>query len=246
MTEPVLVPARQLSPGHTLRRDAATAAALCPRGCRLGTPSTDMSPSGCLCLLTIVGLLLPTRESVIIPTSQMRQMRLREGTPPAPGQTLKETTSIPSADTTIVSIHALTQTPDTVHPESQSTPQTSLQAGGTTQEQTEETHTPQPTRMDVLPATDPRTGQSGPEATPSAAPTKGTTLSKRRSPGKDVRPDAALGPTGASEDNPFSYDEDTLRKRGLLVAAVLFITGIVILTSGKCRRLPQLCRNYNR
>ncbi|XP_042825018.1 FXYD domain-containing ion transport regulator 5 isoform X1 [Panthera tigris] len=41
MTEPVLVPARQLSPGHTLRRDAATAAALCPRGCRLGTPSTD-------------------------------------------------------------------------------------------------------------------------------------------------------------------------------------------------------------
>ncbi|XP_045297177.1 FXYD domain-containing ion transport regulator 5 isoform X2 [Leopardus geoffroyi] len=223
MTEPVLVPARQLSPGHTLRRDAATAAALCPRGCRLGTPSTDMSPSGCLCLLTIIGLLLPTR-----------------------GQTLKETTSIPSADTTIVNIHALTQTPDTVHPEFPSTPQTSLQAGGTTQEQTEETHTPQPTRMDVLPATDPRTGQSGPEATPSAAPTKGTTLSKRRSPGKDVRPDAALGPTGASEDNPFSYDEDTLRKRGLLVAAVLFITGIVILTSGKCRRLPQLCRNYNR
>ncbi|VFV35135.1 fxyd domain-containing ion [Lynx pardinus] len=182
-----------------------------------------MSPSGCLCLLTIIGLLLPTR-----------------------GQTLKETTPIPSADTTIVNIHALTQTPDTVHPESQPTPQTSLQAGGTTQEQTEETHTPRPTRMDVLPATDPRTGQSGPEATPSAAPTKGTTLSKRRSPGKDVRPDAALGPTGASEDNPFSYDEDTLRKRGLLVAAVLFITGIVILTSGKCRRLPQLCRNYNR
>ncbi|KAF0876462.1 FXYD5 regulator, partial [Crocuta crocuta] len=41
-----------------------------------------------------------------------------------------------------------------------------------------------------------------------------------------------------------SADEDTLRKRGLLVAAVLFITGIVILTSGKCRRLPKLCRTY--
>ncbi|XP_077629938.1 FXYD domain-containing ion transport regulator 5 isoform X2 [Crocuta crocuta] len=172
-----------------------------------------MSPSGCLCLLTIVGVILPTR-----------------------GQTSEETTPVPSADSTTVNIHALTQTPDTVQPESQSTPQTPLQAGGTTQEQAEETQTPQPTPMDVLLATDPGTGPSGPEATPSAAPTKGTTLSKRRSPGKDVRPDAALGPT----------DEDTLRKRGLLVAAVLFITGIVILTSGKCRRLPKLCRSYNR
>lgn len=45
MTEPVSVPARQLSPGHTLRRDAATAAALCPRGCRLGTPGSDVSLS---------------------------------------------------------------------------------------------------------------------------------------------------------------------------------------------------------
>ncbi|XP_077629937.1 FXYD domain-containing ion transport regulator 5 isoform X1 [Crocuta crocuta] len=182
-----------------------------------------MSPSGCLCLLTIVGVILPTR-----------------------GQTSEETTPVPSADSTTVNIHALTQTPDTVQPESQSTPQTPLQAGGTTQEQAEETQTPQPTPMDVLLATDPGTGPSGPEATPSAAPTKGTTLSKRRSPGKDVRPDAALGPTGPSEDDPFSYDEDTLRKRGLLVAAVLFITGIVILTSGKCRRLPKLCRSYNR
>ncbi|XP_040488814.1 FXYD domain-containing ion transport regulator 5 isoform X3 [Ursus maritimus] len=189
MTEPVSVPARQLSPGHTLRRDAATAAALCPRGCRLGTPGSDMSPSGRLCLLTIIGLILPTR-----------------------GQILKEATFTSPEDPASVNIHALTPAPDAGHLEPQSTPQTTLQTG----------------------------------ATPSAEPTKGTTLSKRQSPGKGVRPDPVLGPTGSSEDDPFTYDEDTLRKRGLLVAAVLFITGIVILTSGKCRRLPQLCRNRNR
>ncbi|XP_045844848.1 FXYD domain-containing ion transport regulator 5 isoform X6 [Meles meles] len=195
MTEPVSVPARQLSPGHTLRRDAANAAALCPRGCRLGTPGSDMSPSGRLCLLTIVGLILPTR-----------------------------------ADPNRSNVHAVTPAP------------------GTTQEQEEEIQTPkmQPTEVHRLPATDPRTGKTSPEATPSAEPSKGTTLSKRQSPGKGGRPDPILGPTGSSEDDPFSYDEYTLRKRGLLVAAVLFITGIVILTSGKCRRLPQLCRNRNR
>ncbi|XP_045844847.1 FXYD domain-containing ion transport regulator 5 isoform X5 [Meles meles] len=207
MTEPVSVPARQLSPGHTLRRDAANAAALCPRGCRLGTPGSDMSPSGRLCLLTIVGLILPTR-----------------------GQILKEATFVSPADPNRSNVHAVTPAP------------------GTTQEQEEEIQTPkmQPTEVHRLPATDPRTGKTSPEATPSAEPSKGTTLSKRQSPGKGGRPDPILGPTGSSEDDPFSYDEYTLRKRGLLVAAVLFITGIVILTSGKCRRLPQLCRNRNR
>ncbi|XP_036202433.1 FXYD domain-containing ion transport regulator 5 isoform X3 [Myotis myotis] len=139
-----------------------------------------MSPSGRLYLLTIVGLILPTR-----------------------GQTPEEATSISLADSTPVNIHALTQTPDAVPPELQSTPQTStLQAGG-------------------------------------------TTLSKQ-SPDKDFATDPACRPTDSSEDDPFSYDNYTLRKHGLLVAAVLFITGIVILTSGKCRQLPRLCRNHNR
>ncbi|CAD7692797.1 unnamed protein product [Nyctereutes procyonoides] len=230
MTEPVSVPARQRSPGHTLRpAAAAAAAALCPRGCRLGTPSSDMSLSGHLCLLTIVGLILPSR-----------------------GQILKEATAISPADLTSVNVNALTPpVPDTVHRDPQSTPRMGLQTGGTTQEQMEGTQTPQPTETSELLAADQAmvtmtTGKSSLRATPSPEPTKGTTLSKRQSPGRDIRRDPPLEPTGSSEDDPFSYDEDTLRKRGLLVAAVLFITGIVILTSGKCRRLPQLCRNYNR
>ncbi|XP_022380890.1 FXYD domain-containing ion transport regulator 5 [Enhydra lutris kenyoni] len=230
MTEPVSVPARQLSPGHTLRRDSATAAALCPRGCRLGTPGSDMSPSGRLCLLTIVGLILPTR-----------------------GQISKEATFFSPADPNRSNARALTPAPD-ADLEPQPTPQITPQTGGTTQEQEEEIQTPkveetqsqQPMGVHPPLTTDPRTGKTGPEATPSAEPSKGTTLSKRQSPGKGGRLDPILGPTGSSEDNPFSYDEYTLRKRGLLVAAVLFITGIVILTSGKCRRLPQLCRNRNR
>uniref|UniRef100_A0A8I3MVB4 FXYD domain-containing ion transport regulator n=1 Tax=Canis lupus familiaris TaxID=9615 RepID=A0A8I3MVB4_CANLF len=255
MTEPVSVPARQRSPGHTLRPAAAAAAALCPRGCRLGTPSSDMSLSGHLCLLTVVGLILPSR-----------------------GQILKEATSISPADLTSVNVNALTPpVPDTVHREPQSTPRMGLQTGGTTWEQMEGTQTPQPPEASELLAADREmvtmtTGKSSLRATPSPEPTKGTTPSKRQSPGRDIRRDPPLGPTGSSEDDPFSYgelppggcgrreagrqllpfsalpsaDEDTLRKRGLLVAAVLFITGIVILTSGKCRRLPQLCRNYNR
>ncbi|XP_035867735.1 FXYD domain-containing ion transport regulator 5 isoform X4 [Phyllostomus discolor] len=187
MTEPVWVPARPpsclRSPGHTLCLGAAAAAALYPRGC--SDPGSEMSPSGRLHLLIIVGLILITR-----------------------GQTLEEATSISLAVTTTEDIHAMTQTPDTVHPELQTS---TLQAS----------------------------------ATYPADPIKGITPSKQ-SPDQDFEADPALRTTGSSEDDPFSYDEVTLRKHGLLVAAVLFITGIVILTSGKCRQLPQLCRNHNR
>ncbi|XP_068384748.1 FXYD domain-containing ion transport regulator 5 isoform X2 [Eschrichtius robustus] len=195
MTEPVSVPARQRSPGHTLRPDSATAAALSARGCRLGTPSSDMSPCGRLCLLVFVGLTLPTR-----------------------GQTLEEATSITLADPVTENVHALTPAPE-------ATPNQM------------EIHTQQPTEMDVLLTTGPGTDKSW---------TQGPTPPKTRLPRKNVRTDPALKQTGSSEDDPFSYDEDTLRKRGLLVAAVLFITGIVILTSGKCRQLPRLCRSHDR
>ncbi|XP_070488685.1 FXYD domain-containing ion transport regulator 5 isoform X4 [Equus przewalskii] len=217
MTGRVLVPARQRSPGHTLRLDAATTAALSPRGCRPG-PGSDMSPSGCLCLLTIFGLILPTR-----------------------GQTSKEATSTSLADPTTEEIRVQTEAPGTDHTELQPTPQTSILPAGVETTLPKEVETE--TQTQPLP---------GPEAHPTTvrgtdrSRTEGTTLSKRRTPGNDVRTDPALQPAASSEDDPFFYDEDTLRKRGLLVAAVLFITGIVILTSGKCRQLPRLCRNYNR
>ncbi|MBZ3885321.1 FXYD domain-containing ion transport regulator 5, partial [Sciurus carolinensis] len=128
------------------------------QSCGLRTPGADMSPSGRLRLLTILGLILPSR-----------------------GQTLEEATSISTVDPTTLGTHVLTQVPDTVHPEVHSTPEA-------------------------------------------------------RTPPAD----------GSDEDNPFYYDVTTLRRRGLLVAAVLFITGIIILTSGKCRQLSQLCGNRRR
>ncbi|XP_006065359.2 FXYD domain-containing ion transport regulator 5 isoform X1 [Bubalus bubalis] len=76
--------------------------------------------------------------------------------------------------------------------------------------------------------------------------TQGSTPSKTRSPSRHERKNSILRQPGSKEDDPFFYDEDTLRKRGLMVAAVLFITGIVILTSGKCRQLPRLCWNRDR
>ncbi|XP_061030179.1 FXYD domain-containing ion transport regulator 5 isoform X4 [Eubalaena glacialis] len=136
----------------------------------------------------------------------------------------------------LVFVGLILPTRDTVHPELQPTPQTStLQAEATPNQM--EIHTQQPTEMDVLLTTGPGTDKSW---------TQGPTPPKTRLPRKNVRTDPALKQTGSSEDDPFSYDEDTLRKRGLLVAAVLFITGIVILTSGKCRQLPRSCRSHDR
>ncbi|PNJ11050.1 FXYD5 isoform 12 [Pongo abelii] len=161
-----------------------------------------MSPSGRLCLLTIVGLILPTR-----------------------GQTLKDTTSSSSANSTIMDIQVPTPAPETPQPQTQ-------------------TQTQRPAGTDGPLVTDPETHKS----TKAAHPTDDTTtLSERPSPSTDVQTDPqTLKPSGFREDDPFFYDEHTLRKRGLLVAAVLFITGIIILTSGKCRQLSRLCRNHCR
>ncbi|XP_061243956.1 FXYD domain-containing ion transport regulator 5 isoform X2 [Bos indicus] len=105
-----------------------------------------------------------------------------------------------------------------------------------------DTQTQQPMETEVL-----LTTGSTPSKTKSPAnPTQGSTPSKTRSPSRHERKNSILRQPGSKEDDPFFYDEDTLRKRGLMVAAVLFITGIVILTSGKCRQLPRLCWNRDR
>nr|XP_045010860.1 FXYD domain-containing ion transport regulator 5 [Jaculus jaculus] len=179
-----------------------------------------MSPSGhLLCvLITVISLILPSG-----------------------GQTLEETTPIFALNTTPGNIHVQ----DTTSLEVQSTPQTPTRAvDEAAQNQTEtetETETQHPTGTDMFLVTDPGThGSSGEGATP---------FPRIDSPSanKDSWPEAlTFMPLDDDKDNPFTYDNDTLWRRGLLVAAVLFITGIVILTSGKCRKLSQLCCNNHR
>ncbi|XP_040832375.1 FXYD domain-containing ion transport regulator 5 isoform X3 [Ochotona curzoniae] len=123
------------------------------------------------------------------------------------------------------------------HPGLQAKPQTSTDpADGETQSHPE-SHSPHTTTREEL-LTDP--------GVPVHHEEEGTTThSEKWSPQKDSRimDPQTPKPPGSSEDDPFFYDEATLRNRGLLVAAVLFITGIVILTSGKCRQWSRVCRN---
>ncbi|XP_070080153.1 FXYD domain-containing ion transport regulator 5 isoform X2 [Equus caballus] len=184
-------PARRYSRGL---RCFAPPASVSPALLRASAASpSQMSPSGCLCLLTIFGLILPTR-----------------------GQTSKEATSTSLADPTTEEIRVQTEAPGTDHTELQPTPQTSTLPAGV--------ETPPPKEVETETQTQPL---PGPEAHPTTvrgtdrSRTEGTTLSKRRTPGNDVRTDPALQPAASSEDDPFFY-------------------------GGKCRQLPRLCRNYNR
>ncbi|EHB14009.1 FXYD domain-containing ion transport regulator 5 [Heterocephalus glaber] len=206
-----------------------------------------MLPSSHLCLLTIVGLIVPTR-----------------------GHGLENVTSLSTVDPTTLNTHVLTQVPDADHLEVQSTPPTSSGPAdvGHTAESETETQPPMGTSAFFL-VTDPGPQASSREGTHSTHPSEGTTaLYHRPTPDRHSQMDDNHNPKppGPDEDSPFYYDEPTLRKQGLLVAAVLFITGIVILTSkngirgkgtksqrglvltqgGKCRQWSRLCRKQGR
>lgn len=186
--------------------------------------SPQMSSSSCLCLLTLVGLIV-----------------LPEGKP------LMNATISPGTSTTL-SIHTQTQVQETDSPEVQSQPPTpALQPNEPTKKQR---NTQRPTRKNMTQKV-PLVSEHVPGSTPPVfdqKPTEGTTSIQKETPERNNFMTPGFEPTDPpkQKDPRFYYDEATLRKRGLLIAAVLFITGIIILTSGKCRRLPQLCQKNQR
>ncbi|KAM5236187.1 FXYD domain-containing ion transport regulator 5 [Ctenodactylus gundi] len=212
-----------------------------------------MSPSGHLCVLTILGLFLPTRDlGGCFRRAGLEPFLLSILRFPSKKNLLSLVWPGDAAHLEVQS-DALTLTQPSDHKETEAQdnfPKTSQQVGYTTKANME-TKTQHPT------VTVPASQTSSDEATASARPTEDTKVFSQR-PTPDRHPwlynphlgktgdDRTPRPPGPDENSPFFYDEATLRKRGLLVAAVLFITGIIILTSGKCRHLSRFCQTRGR
>nr|XP_060144853.1 FXYD domain-containing ion transport regulator 5 isoform X3 [Globicephala melas] len=180
-----------------------------------------MSPFGRLCLLVFVGLILPARAPALLCDAVVMTILQMRKLRPSEGKC-----PVPEARQTLEEATSVTLA-DPV---------------------TENVHalTPAPDTVQPELQPTPQTSTLQAEATPNQMEIhtqQPTEMDVLLTPGPGTDKSSTQG---SSEDDPFSYDEGTLRKRGLLVAAVLFITGIVILTSGKCRQLPRLCRSHDR
>ncbi|XP_049757141.1 FXYD domain-containing ion transport regulator 5 isoform X3 [Elephas maximus indicus] len=244
MTEPVRVPARQRSPGHTLLLNAATSAALSLRHCPAGSRPPALTPRGgkrppeispcapdpslplsqppwarrggragslqsiperchplvaCVSSVSLAWFSLPeVRPSPCPPCSPSPKLRPECAAGWAAGQVLEKTTPIPQMEPDTTDSHVLTQVTDTVHPELQSTPQTSTQkTDETTQSQTK-AQTRQPTVKDELLTTEDQMDVTGKED---------TTLSKRRSPSKDIWTDSPTPRTAAGMPVGLEHNE---------------------------------------
>ncbi|CAH7361765.1 Fxyd5 [Phodopus roborovskii] len=150
------------------------------------------------------------------------------------GQTTEKATSSSAVDQTSVNTHVPNRTNPEVQP---TTPVRIWESDETTQSQTAgKTEIQQTTGMDTThPVTDPGTHGSSGEGTTALPGIGSPSPTKHFTSGPFYKPQD-------SNENPFYYDDFTLRKRGLLVAAVLFITGIIILTSESGAWAPRAPR----
>nr|XP_005999223.1 PREDICTED: sodium/potassium-transporting ATPase subunit gamma [Latimeria chalumnae] len=73
--------------------------------------------------------------------------------------------------------------------------------------------------------------------TTTAKVTHGYIISKKEAEGTDVEEE---------QKKIFDYDYFVLRRTGLVLAAILFIFGILVITCGRCKKIPRCKKNTER